>query len=150
MLSESSVKVSEDDNTKTHNSAPITPEALKPTVIYSTSSLHSPQPSILQRRPSISRGTSPIKELFLTAQVHPPTTLHNLPSAHLPQTTNQPYSKQVKGSYSLESSSSVSSWMSSNSSWSSFSPTKLNVPEQPVRTRPNSLDVSKTCIVTDL
>ena len=54
LLSESSVKVSEDNNTKTQNSArnlTVTSEAIKPTAILSTSSLHSPQPSVLDRCP---------------------------------------------------------------------------------------------------
>ena len=91
MLSGSSVTVSEDNNNQSLNNKPtqnfpITSEAIKPTVIHSTSSLHSAQPSVLDRRSSISRGTSPIKELLVTTQVqdkalHPPITLP-FPTSH--------------------------------------------------------------------
>ena len=56
MLSGSSVTVSEDNNNQSLNNKPtpnfpITFEAIKPTAVHSTSSLHSPQPSVLDRCP---------------------------------------------------------------------------------------------------
>ena len=92
------------------------------------------------KQSSISRGTSPITELLLINKVQE-ITLHPPPKSSSLQTR----AKQVKGGYSLESSSSVSS----TSSWSSLSLSKLNG-EETVRKRPNSLDLSKKCIMTDL
>jgi hypothetical protein len=106
------------------------------TVITTKANLQLSNSSTHIRQSSISRGTSPITELLLTNKVQE-IRLHPPPA------------KQVKGGNSLESSSSVSSWKSSNSSWSSLSSTKLNS-EETVTRRPNSLDLSNKCITTDL
>ena len=122
----------------------------KSTVITTKANLQLSNSLIHIRQSSISRGTSPITELLLTNKVqeislHPPPPL---PPTHQ-SSSFQTRAKKVKGGYSLESSSSVSSWKSSNSSWSSLYSTKLNA-EETVTKRPNSLDFSKKCIMTDI
>ena len=113
---------------------------VKSTVITTKANLQLSDSSTPIRQSSISRGTSPITELLLINKVQE-ITLHPPPKSSSLQTR----AKQVKGGYSLESSSSVSS----NSSWSSLSLSKLNG-EETVTKRPNSLDLSKKCIMTDL
>ena len=123
---------------------------VKSTVITTKANLQLSNSSTPIRQSSISRGTSPITELLLTNKVqeislHPPPPL---PPTHQ-SSSFQTRAKKVKGGYSLESSSSGSSWKSSNSSWSSLSSTKLNA-EETVTKRPHSLVFSKKCIMTDI
>ena len=103
------------------------------------------------RQSSVSRGTSPIMDILPT--INDQDTRLQPPPILTPTQQQNSYHKRrnvMKGGYSMESTSSVSSFKSSHSSWSSISSTKHGSVDEAVTPRPNSLCFSKKQVMTDL